>query len=138
MSFEHAVAEMTTLAAQLAQEFPDRNTGWSITLVPVHEQMVDQVRPALLVLAGAVFLVLLVACANVANLLLARAAVRARELGIRMALGARRGRLVRQLLTESLLLAGVGGIAGLAVAVVFHRSLLVLAAAYPRCRESSR
>lgn len=131
VSFEHAVAEMTTLAAQLAQEFPDRNTGWSITLVPVHEQMVDQVRPALLVLAGAVFLVLLVACANVANLLLARAAVRARELGIRMALGARRGRLVRQLLTESLLLAGVGGIAGLAVAVVFHRSLLVLAAAYP-------
>jgi putative ABC transport system permease protein len=128
ITLEQAEAEMKNIAAQLAAEFPQRNTGWSITLVPVHEQTVDQIRPALLVLAGAVALVLLIACVNVANLLLARSTVRERELGIRAALGARRARLVRQMLTESLLLGAAGGVAGLALAFVFHRGLLALAA----------
>ena len=128
VTLPQAVDDMTAIAAQLEQEFPERNAGWSVTLVPVHEQMVDQIRPALLVLAGAVVLVLLIACVNVANLLLARSTIRQRELGLRSALGAGRGRLLRQLLTESLLLSIAGGLAGLVVAVVFHRGLLALVA----------
>jgi putative ABC transport system permease protein len=128
MTFDQAAAEMKNIAAQLEKEFPQRNTGWSVTLVPIHEQMVDQIRPALLVLAGAVGLVLLIACVNVANLLLARSTVRQREFGIRTALGAKRGRLVRQMLTESLLLGAVGGGIGLALAFAFHRGLLALVA----------
>lgn len=127
-TFDQAAAEMKNIAAQLEKEFPQRNAGWSVTLVPIHEQMVDQIRPALLVLAGAVSLVLLIACVNVANLLLARSTVRQRELGIRTALGAKRGRLVRQMLTESLLLGAAGGVAGLALAFAFHRGLLALGA----------
>jgi putative ABC transport system permease protein len=128
VTFDQAASDMTEIAAQLEQEAPQRNAGWSVTLVPVHEQMVDQIRPALLVLAGAVGLVLLIACVNVANLLLARSTMRQRELGIRSALGARRGRLVRQMLNESLLLGAAGGVAGLALAFAFHRGLLVLVA----------
>ena len=128
VTFDQAAAEMKNIAAQLEKEFPQRNAGWSVTLVPVHEQTVDQIRPALLVLAGAVALVLLIACVNVANLLLARSTVRQRELGIRTALGATRSRLVRQMLTESLLLGAAGGAAGLAIAFAFHRGLLALVA----------
>jgi putative ABC transport system permease protein len=128
VSLEQATADMVTIAAQLEQEVPRRNAGWSVTLVPVHEQMVDQIRPALLVLGGAVLMVLLIACVNVANLLLARSTVRQRELGIRTALGARRGRLVRQMLTESLLLSVTSGVVGLALAFAFHRGLLALVA----------
>jgi putative ABC transport system permease protein len=128
VTFEQARGEMTTIAAQLEKEAPQRNAGWSVTLVPVHEQMVDQIRPALLVLAGAVILVLLIACVNVANLLLARSTVRQRELGIRTALGAKRGRLVRQMLTEGLLLSLVGAMVGLGLAFAFHRGLLALVA----------
>jgi predicted permease len=119
---------MKAIAAQLEKEFPQRNARWSVTLVPVHEQTVDQIRPALQVLGGAVLLVLLVSCVNVANLLLARSAVRQRELGVRTALGARRRRLMSQMITESVLLGGMGGIAGLALAFLFHRGLLALVA----------
>jgi putative ABC transport system permease protein len=128
VTFSQAEAEMRTIAAQLEKEFPRRNTGWSVTLVPVHEQTVDQIRPALLVLAGAVGLVLLIACVNVANLLLARSTARERELGIRTALGAKRIRLVRQMLSESLLLGVGGGLVGLVLAFAFHRGLLALVA----------
>ncbi len=128
VSFEQASSDMKTIASQLEKEFPQRNTRWSVTLVPVHEQMVDQIRPALRVLAGAVLLVLLVSCANAANLLLARGAVRQRELGLRTALGAGRRRLVSQLVVESVLLGAFGGIAGLLLAFLFHRGLLALVA----------
>ena len=128
ISLEQAQREMTGIAAQLEKEFPQRNTNWSVALVPVHEQMVEQIRPAIRVLAGAVALVLLIACVNVANLLLARSTVRERELGVRAALGAKRSRLVRQMLSESLLLGALGGLAGLALAFAFHRGLLALVA----------
>jgi putative ABC transport system permease protein len=128
VSLEQASSDMKAIAAQLETEFPRRNTGWSVTLVPVHEQMVDQIRPALRVLAGAVLLVLLVSCVNAANLLLARGAVRQRELGLRTALGAGRGRLVSQLVVESMLLGAFGGITGLLLAFLFHRGLLALVA----------
>ena len=128
VTLEQATDDMRNLMAQLAKEAPRRNTGWSVALVPVHELTVETIRPALLVLSGAVLLVLLIACVNVANLLLARSTVRQRELGLRTALGAARTRLLRQMLTESLLLAFVGGIAGLVLAIAFHRGLLALVA----------
>jgi len=128
VTFQQAESDMRNIAAQLEKEEPRRNAGWSVTLVPVHEQMTDQIRPALNVLMGAVALVLLIACVNVANLLLARGTVRQHELGLRSALGAGRGRLVRQLLSESLLLGSAGGIAGLLLAFVLHRGLLALVA----------
>jgi putative ABC transport system permease protein len=119
---------MKALMALREKENARLNTGWSITLVPAHEQMVDQIRPALQVLAGAVLFVWLVACVNVANLLLARGTVREREFGLRTALGAGRARIVSQMLAESLLLGLGGGVAGLALAFVFHRGLLALVA----------
>jgi putative ABC transport system permease protein len=128
VSFDQASADMKGIATQLEEEAPQRNTGWSVTLVPVHEQMVEQIRPALRVLAGAVALVLLIACVNVANLLLARSTIRQREMGVRAALGANRSRLVRQMLSESLLLGALGGTAGLLLAYIFHRGLLTLVA----------
>lgn len=128
ITIEQATDDMKTIAAQLSTEAPRRNTGWSVLVIPIHEQMVDQIRPALMVLGGAVALVLLAACVNVANLLLARSTVRERELAVRTALGAKRGQLIRQLLVESLLLGFIGGLAGLVLAIVFHRGLLALVA----------
>jgi len=116
VTIEQARAEMKTIAANLAVELPDFDTNWSAKVIPLREELAGELRPALIVLAGAVAFVLLIACANVANLLLARGAARQREVAIRSALGAARGRVIRQLLTESLLLGIAGGIAGLFVA----------------------
>ncbi len=126
VSFERAYSEMRNIYAELEKEEPQRNARRTVMLLPLQEQMVGELRPALFALIGAVALVLLVACVNVANLLLARSAARERELSMRRALGARRGRLVRQMLTESLGLAAIGGVAGLAVAALCHRGLLAL------------
>ena len=126
VSFEQAYGEMKSIYADLEREEPQRNARRTVMLIPLQEQMVGEIRPALFALIGAVLLVLLVACVNVANLLLARSAARGRELGMRTALGAKRARLVRQMLTESLVLSAAGGAAGLAVAALCHRGLLAL------------
>jgi putative ABC transport system permease protein len=126
VSFERAFSEMRNLYAELEKEEPQRNARRTVMLFSLQEQMVGELRPALFALVGAVVLVLLVACVNVANLMLARSASREREVGMRTALGASRGRLVRQMLTESLALAAAGGLAGLAVAALCHRGLLAL------------
>jgi putative ABC transport system permease protein len=140
VTFAQAADEMRAVYAALEREFPQRNARRTVMLVPLQEQMVGEVRPALMALTAAVGLVLLVSCVNIANLLLARSAARQRELGMRSALGARRERLVRQMLTESLVLAAVGGIAGLGVAVLCHRGLLALVGAripIPRLEQMS-
>jgi putative ABC transport system permease protein len=126
VSFDAALREMRGIYGDLEREFPRRNARRTVLLIPLQEQMVGELRPAVFALMVTVVLVLLVACVNVANLLLARSAAREREVGMRTALGARRSRLIRQMLTESLVLAAAGGLAGLGVAGLCHRGLLVL------------
>jgi putative ABC transport system permease protein len=121
-----AQRDLDRVASSMALDFPATNAGTGVRLVPLEQHVLGDVRPALLVLLGAVGLVLLVACANVASLMLARAMERERELGVRVALGAGRFRLIRQLGTEAGTLAALGGLAGLAVAWLGIRGVVAL------------
>jgi putative ABC transport system permease protein len=133
VSLAQAQAEMDAIAAQLAQQYPDENSGHGINLVPLHAQVVGEVRLTLLVLLSAVGFVLLIACANLASLLLVRGTARAKEFAIRAALGAPQSRLLRQLLTESLLLSLVGGGTGLLLSLWGLEGIkLLLPADFPR------
>ena len=116
VSAEQAQAELGVIASRIEKEYNQSHAGTGMALVPLQEQVVGQVKPVLLVLLGAVGFVLFIACANVANLLLTKSLTRHKEVAIRAALGATRGRVIRQLLTESLLLSLVGGAAGLLIA----------------------
>src|SRR6185369_4464695 len=127
---------MARVTKDLAAAFPDANHGISANLLPLKQRMVGDVKPLLLVLLAAVGFVLLIACVNVANLMLVRSAARAREFAIRVALGATQGHVIRQLLTESILLAFASGTLGLLLASWgTHAALSVLPSALPRAEE---
>jgi putative ABC transport system permease protein len=121
-----AQSQISAINAQLAQAFPDTNKGWDAHLFRLHDLLVRSVRPSLLILLGAVGCVLLIACANIANLLLVRAAARQKEVAIRAALGAGRGRIVRQMLTESILLSAIGGGLGLLLSLWLIQLLIAI------------
>jgi putative ABC transport system permease protein len=138
VSLREAQAEMDTIAGRIAEQYPDSSADVGVQLVPLHEQVVGKNRPALMILFGAAACVLLIVCVNVANLLLARATARRAELAVRTALGASRLRLIRQLLTESVLLSLVGGFLGTLIAMWGVPALTSISAnSIPRVEEVS-
>ncbi|MEO8680047.1 MAG: ABC transporter permease [Vicinamibacterales bacterium] len=135
-SRERAQAELTSVMTDLSARYPNTNAGLGVSVMPLHEEIVGNVRPLVLLLQIAVALLLLIACANVAHLLLGQAAGRRAEMSLRIALGAERGRLVRQLLAETLVVAVPGGVLGLALAAAGIRTLVAAApATLPRLGE---
>jgi putative ABC transport system permease protein len=126
VTMEAAQADLNAIAARAEQQFPQSNTGWDTTLQDLQEAAVGRIRPAMLTLSAAVGFVLLIACVNIANLLMSRSAARKREIAVRASLGAGRWRLIRQLLTESVLLAAVGAAAGLGLAWAGVRALVTV------------
>jgi predicted permease len=127
VSLEQAQAQMTSIGARLEQQYPASNRDKTVLVTRLRDQVVSNVKPTLYMLLGGVAVVLLIACANMANLLLAKAEARTREMAIRAAVGAGRSRIMRQLLTESVLLALVSGIAGLTLALWGTHALVALA-----------
>jgi len=117
IDLKQAQTRLSSINARLAEQFHETNKGWDVTLSSLHERLVREVKPSLLALLGAVGFVLLIACANVANLLLARSSARQKEIAIRAAMGASRTRILRQMLTESILLSAIGGLAGLFLSI---------------------
>jgi predicted permease len=136
VSLGQARAEMNAIMTQLGREHPNGDAGWTVLVIPLYDELVGRSRQMLMVLLGAVGMVLLIACANAANLLLARASSRQREIAVRMAMGAPRKRILRQLLTESLLISFAGGAFGLGLAFVGVKALVALLPAdFPRAND---
>jgi len=124
VDLKQAQTRVSAVNAQLDKQFHQTNKGWDVFLWTLHERLVREVKPSLLALLGAVGFVLLIACANVANLLLARSAARQKEIAIRAAMGASRSRVLRQMLTESILLSAIGGVAGLFLSIWLTKVLM--------------
>jgi predicted permease len=136
VSQDRARAEMNAIMTQIAREHSNNNSGWSVLVVPLYTELVGTSRQLLMVLLGSVAIVLLIACANAANLLMVRASARQREIAVRLAMGAPRSRVVRQLLTESLLISFTGGALGLALAYGGVRALVsLLPRDFPRAHD---